>query len=119
MDAAKNFYVGIQNSKDFRRNLLESSKTVVSILKRYHKIKAIRLLKKEKLKILKNHLDDITKLVNHLDDAMPDMGIRATAPKAQRVVPLEQVKVPVAKSHSDLDKLEAQLKEIDARLNNI
>ncbi|PLW79718.1 hypothetical protein C0585_06340 [Candidatus Woesearchaeota archaeon] len=124
MDTSKNFFVGIENSKTFRRNLLEASKNTVSILRFYQKVLNIRDKKKRKIDQLKRNLDEINSLIAHLDNAMPDMGIRASVhkPKAVRhkhVMDNPPIEEQTFEQKSEIDLLEDQLKDIDSRLNNI
>jgi hypothetical protein len=126
MDTSKNFYVGIQDSKNFRRNLLEGSKSLISILRTYHKILHLQKQKQKQLSLLNQNLKEINSLVKHLDEAMPDMGVRASAKNVEnktthkKIVSKKiEVEPVIPKNSSELFALEQQLKDIDSKLNNL
>lgn len=146
MNTSKNFYIGIKNAREFRRETLEASRNAISILKSYQKIVLIRKQKLKLLNKLKNDLKEINSLVKHLDTGMPDMGLRAHLKKVKEVednaseyikkedpnaVPvIEEQNVEVKKpskptprktphKKTELELLEEQLEDIDIRLNEI
>lgn len=119
MDTSKNFYVGIQDAKTFRRNLLEASRSIVSVLKANHKITNLRSQKQKYLDVLRTHVKEINQLIVHLDAAMPDVGIRASKIKKEEsrssIPPINNQSINM----SELDHLESQIREIDSKLNNL
>ena len=131
MAEEETLYVGVNNPAELRKELLESSKEVIGILKDYDDINSIRTEKIEKIMELKEVLAEIKKLISILNEKLPTEKIRASHPlikkpvkKSVSKVRVEQprkeaVKKSVPKQSDEIRKLEDELSEIEARLNKM
>ncbi len=133
------FYVGLKDPIEIRRSILESSKEIVQYLQRFERFKKIRSEKAEEIAKLRVVMKDITKMVRKLKTSLPKTKLRAPIHnhefkvkkqelveeikelKIQNVKGIkEKVSVPKKKQEvSELEKLEAELSEIESRLSNL
>jgi hypothetical protein len=67
------YFIRIDNAKDLRRKVLESSKGSLHILRRYQELLKIRGEKQTLMKSLRNDLKELTVLVNVIEDSMPTL----------------------------------------------
>jgi len=119
----KTVYVGIRNKSEIRRELLESSKDIVGVLKNYDKLNAVREEKIEKIMELKNILAELKQINGLLKDQFPSEKISEKKPvlkksyarKAERLKPRPAAKKP----SSEIKKLEEELGEIEERLSKM
>jgi len=120
----KMFYVGIKEPIDLRRNLLEYSKMVVKSLQKYEKFKDLRREKIEHILKLKSAIREIKKLNNDLLLKLPETKIkferkeRKKIPKGKKEIEEELSKKEIIKMN-ELEKLEAELSSIEAKLNTL
>ncbi|MBR9675753.1 hypothetical protein GOV05_01970 [Candidatus Woesearchaeota archaeon] len=126
----KEFYVGVENTKEFRRNLLEASKGSVNILKSFQRIRFIRKQKIAKFEGLKKEVEEINGLVSHLDDCFPELGLRADKRGANALEAKKKITSKKRKTDlptfiddtpmlGDLHVLDKQLDELDKKLEEI
>jgi len=122
------FYVGVKDTDEVRRTLLETTRDVVQHLQRSEKFKAVRKEKLEQIDKLKKLIKEITKDVNKLKAVLPRTKLRATHKKVHvpKKPTFEEVKKEVRpqpeKKHkpaTELEKLEAELSEIEGRLGHM
>jgi hypothetical protein len=131
------FYVGIKDPIEIRRSILESSKELLQYLQRAEKFKAVRKEKTHQLEKLREEMKEIQALAKKLKALLPKTGLRAKAkpkPAAKKEAPKAQVKqepiketipsMPAPKAEepkemSELEKLEAELGEIEGRLTKL
>lgn len=73
------YYVRIEKPREFRRDVLESSKKVISCLQRYRQVTLIREQKKELMVKLQTELKEIALLIKELDKIMPEKQLRQDA----------------------------------------
>jgi inorganic triphosphatase YgiF len=132
---SKDFFVCIQNPKNLRRNLLESSKSTLSILKQVYTVKQIREAKHEVMDSVINELRELKILVQKTDDLMP----KHTREELKKLVPEIEIKKKSASKRekfslkdkeelaqqlqaqpgSDMDKLTRALSDIEKKLQNL
>ncbi|MEE9525277.1 MAG: hypothetical protein V3V78_01575 [Candidatus Woesearchaeota archaeon] len=125
------FYVGMKDPIEIRRSLLESSKEALQYLQRFERFKEVRKEKEAEIIKLKEAMKDILALVRKLKTELPKSGLRAkphkAAPKpkktaAKKEAPKEvapPIEVEKPREMSELEKLEAELSEIEGRLTKL
>ncbi|MFW5745960.1 MAG: hypothetical protein ACOCWQ_00225 [Nanoarchaeota archaeon] len=124
------FYIGVHNPKDLRRNVLETSKDVISILKQYEYIKQVRKEKRELMEDLDGVMKEIRTSMNKLKKTLPKTQLRQSVDQgmpfeqAARIEQEQIVAESVAqesqkKPLSELDKLEAELHSIEHKLQKV
>jgi hypothetical protein len=130
------FYVRISNSAAFRKNLLETSKGTIGILREMYAVKQIRDKKHEKTEILHNELKELKMLVQKLEEMMPgytkadikkhfpdfvlEKKIKEQPKEApDRKVIEKKITAPKPSSGSELDKLSAALGDIQKKLGSL
>ncbi len=122
----EDFFVGIESTKDLRRNILESSREMVHILQSYEKVKEIREEKLRRIKQLKTVLEELKLLGSKLSRALPSVQTRIIEAEKEAKKSLKkeprQSKVKKEKKEEakkDLEKLETDLASIEARLSEL
>ena len=70
--AEKDFFVGIYDPQDVRRNVLESSKEVVNSLQSHDSLKSIRRNKLKCYKEMRQIMVELDFLVNKLEKSLPN-----------------------------------------------
>lgn len=114
---ADSLYVGISDPKEIRRYVLESSKSMLSVLKGYEEIKSIR---EEKLAVQGEYdqtMKQIMLLCNRLKKEFPEMAARVPseamiAPAPRHVHKKTQRRIGL----NGIDKLEDEMKAIEEKL---
>lgn len=116
-------FVGITNSGELRRNILECSKDILESLKEYEKVKSV---KEEKQKLIQKFREDIkaiSRLINRLKTNLPkvkEVGIKK--PEKEIVEKQEKpkvIKVEKPKEKTELERLESELNDIEGKLNTL
>ncbi len=139
------FYVGIKDPIEIRRSILESSREVVQYLQRAERFRATRAEKGEQIAKLRSIMNEIHSLVRKLRAELPKTNLRVKMHKHEEVVVKEEAaakkteerkakeskagkkEIPAAraapaaksKESSELEKLEAELGEIESRLTRV
>ncbi|MBN2454224.1 hypothetical protein JXB11_01625 [Candidatus Woesearchaeota archaeon] len=121
------FYIGIENSVDIRRALLETSKQMVEILQQLEEVKQLQHTKRKYSEHFKLLSKEIGAEVARLKARFPDFRI-SDLPKKPQVesAPEEKKKekgapakkAPEPEFHGSM-KLESELDEIERRLANL
>lgn len=65
------FFMRINNPNDFRKNLLESSKVILHILKQIYRVKQIRETKYELMNKVSKEIQELKILVYKVNELMP------------------------------------------------
>ncbi len=68
------FYVRLDDSKDVRRTLLETSKAAIHCLRSYQDLVRVRGEKAAALDALRREMRELTMMLNQLDKMLPTMG---------------------------------------------
>ena len=135
----QDFFRRIEYPHDFRRNLLEGSKSALSALKGVYAVKEIRQKKLQKLLELQSAVREIRLLIQKAEELMPKytkhQAIRkfpqlappkpkkekkakkekpVPAPKPKPVVPVQR-----QRSMSELDKLSASIDKIESKIKSL
>ena len=100
------FFVGINNPLDVRRNVLECSREMIQTLQTHEKIKKLREAKIKRTLQLKTVIRELDLLFSKLRTALPKTHLRAkvTEPK-QRL----KIKPSNIKEMNEFEQLETQL----------
>jgi len=128
------FYVGMKDPIEIRRSVLESSKEALQYLQRFERFKEVRKEKAEQRAKLREIVSEINGLVRKLKAALPETGLRGKiSPKLHKEEQKKEKKPKEAaekraaskiesekpKEMSELEKLEAELGEIEKRLTKL
>ncbi len=111
------FYANIESSVEVHRSILESSKNVLSSLKKYEAFKQIRKYKIEYLMQLKHVMGEINLLANRLRRELPKTGLRAAVKKKAPELILKKYQKSRPRPETDIDKIEEDLDDIEAKLS--
>jgi len=112
---AEPFFVKIDDSVEFRRQLLESSRVILERLKRYEDFYEFLNEKKELAFRLRKNLNEINTLVSGLQKELPASRLSNFEKK-----PREKPKLVLEKTKpSKLDELEKELENIETRLKRL
>ena len=114
MKKPSSFYVGIPNSEDVRTDLLNSSKAVISSLKRYGNYKRIREEKVSLIKKLGGAIKDLNSSVAKISSFLPD-----EIPEEKPTVGIRIKKETISKPKRIEELFEQKLEEIERRLNEL
>ena len=125
---SNDFYMKISDSPGFRRNLLETSKETLTVLKEIHSVKQLRQKKQEKINELHQELKELKLLVQKLDELMPNYNkseVKKHFPeffkekqhdkKAKETFQETRTRRPASK----LDQLSAALTDIQKKLSSL
>ncbi|MBW2986943.1 hypothetical protein KY336_00180 [Candidatus Woesearchaeota archaeon] len=113
------FYVGVSDPAELRKDVLESIKDIIVIMKTYENFKAIRVAKAKQVAHLKEIIAQIMLLNNKLKRELPKTRIRAKPEKEIKAFEMKKIekKVPVHKKKmSEIEKLETELADIEKKL---
>ena len=112
------YFVGVKYPNEIRRNVLESQKGVISFLRRYEEIKRLRTAKVEQVEKLNHIIQDINKLVAKVRRDLPKTKLREEQPEMGQKR-LEQLETGKPLRMSEVDKLNAELSDIEKKLKNL
>ena len=112
------YFIGIYDPLDVRRNVLESSKHIIKSLECHDKIEKIRLEKVKSLKEMKKVMSELEMLSSRLKHRMPKSNIRKIDPEkdSDEDSGADHGHVKTKFSH-ELKRLEEQLKGIEKELS--
>jgi len=117
------FFVGLHNSIDVRRNILESSRDMIHTLQSYQKISEIRAEKFKRIEQFKTVMEELKLLTNKLNKALPKVQVKEVEIRAKETFDkkprLSKADVLSKSSISDLEKLEEELSKIEGRLSRL
>ena len=116
------FFVEVKEPGDMRKEVLESQKIVIGGLQRYENIKFLRAKKAESIHKLKSELKELSKDLSELKSILPNTGIKVVSKHKKKAVKEEIVKeekhVKEAPAN-ELEKLEAELHDIEKKLGSL
>ncbi|MBT5021787.1 hypothetical protein HOK51_05965 [Candidatus Woesearchaeota archaeon] len=119
------FFVQIPDSTEIRRALLENSKQIITVLRRYEYFKDKRIQKQELMSRLKNVNNEIQVILQKLERELPETNLRI-----QLKIESKRLKPAVSGVHrkrtisktgksEDLLKLEQDLQSIEGKLSGL
>ena len=111
------YYVGVSDPVELRRTLLESSKIIISFLKRYEDIKNLRTKKAEAVIQLNNQVEDIRKLVARVRRDLPKTKLRQDSVEEKKVAKPKTLKAKIGRA--EIEKLEEELSDIENKLKSL
>ncbi|HJX06105.1 MAG TPA: hypothetical protein VJ461_05320 [Candidatus Nanoarchaeia archaeon] len=131
----QDFFVCVQNPKNFRRNLLESSKNTLFILKQIYTVKQIRETKHEIMDKVVDELKELKILAQKIDELMPQHTReelkklvpeiefkKKSAPRKEKSLLKEKEELAQqiqAQPGSDMERLASALSDIEKKLQNL
>jgi hypothetical protein len=135
-------FLRLSNPNTFRRNLLESSKLILTILKQTYRVKQIREAKHERMERLVKEIKELRILIQKIDELMPNYSktdlkkllpeisftpirkpepalesLLQSAPAKDEVKP--QPKPQLSAQVSDFDKITKALEDVQRKLQNL
>lgn len=128
------YFVKVDDGKELRRQLLESSKLSIHIIKQEYTIKEMRARKTQLMEKVRDDIKELTFLIGLLEKDLPvltkkelaeiapkrpEQPILRKAQKAEPVKPVAQEQKPENKEYSKLRRLESSLEMIEKRLSNL
>ena len=134
---SQDFFMRLPNPNTFRRNLLESSKLTLLILRQTHRVKQIRAAKQELIAKIASEMRELKILVQKIDELMPQYSetelkkilppaeafpsnqMPEATPVQKAIKPEENQKFKPSVPLSELDKLSKALEEVQRKLQNL
>ena len=114
------FFVEVQEPDEVRRNILESSKEIVESLERFEKFKGTRKEKMDNINKLGKIVKDINKLAIDLKNSLPESLIKAMKVSKPEIIEKKKLEERAErKPISELQKLHAELSEIESKLQSL
>ena len=128
------FFVQVKEPGEVRKNILETLREIVEVLKRFEKFKHIRHGKLENINKLRGQLKEANKMLGNLKSKLPQTSLRATVVKEaprhstkphhkkgnkSKIIVEEKAEKMPKKELTETDKLEAQLSAIEEKLKNL
>jgi hypothetical protein len=130
------FFRRIKNPAYFRRNLLEASKSTLSILKQVYSIKQIREAKHQLINLINREIKEIRMLVQKINEVIPQYDKEELEKKfpdlmMQRAIQIAEMPEErfeekehepthhVEEPTSDIEKLTRALDEVQNKLKNL
>ena len=108
------FFVGINNHVDVRRNILECSREMVQTMQSYEKLSRIRDVKIKRIKQLRTVMREMDLLITKLQEELPKTDLRAGVQE-----PARRLKISQSPKINEIDRLEEQLKDIESEINRL
>jgi chromosome segregation ATPase len=122
------FFVAISDSMPVRTGLLESRKLVLTSMKTFAALKEIRKRKAEQKAHLRKNLRQLSSIIGHVKSKLPHIDVpsvevmpekkEAKKEKAKEKSK-ELPKVEEKKKHTEIDRIEAELAEIENKLSSL
>lgn len=110
----EDYFVGIYDPIDVRRNVLESSKEIVKSIQAFERVESIREEKLRYVRDMKKVMAELNLLVSKLAEKLPKAKLRKA---------LAASNIPVVNEHlqsrfsNELERLEDQLKLVEKELS--
>src|SRR3989338_5311256 len=115
-------FVRITSDGELRRNILVCSKDILESLREYEKFKSTKEEKQRLTQKFKEDVREISKSINRLRASIPkvkETGIKKPEKKIGREEKPKFVRVEKPKEKTELEKLEAELDDIENKLNSL
>ncbi|MFH1641582.1 MAG: hypothetical protein ABIC04_01650 [Nanoarchaeota archaeon] len=109
------FFVNVDGSDELRRKLLESSRSIIEVLKNYERFKSANREKQKEIEDLKLKIRQISRLLLKLKSSLPILKLKSPVTEIKSEPKKTLAKMP----KSELDKLEMELDEIESKLGTL
>ncbi len=122
-------FVAIRDSVNLRRDILECSRDIIGSLKKYQNLERLKTEKFNGINQLRSIIRDINRTISKLKGTLPKTKLKIVLPqqkqekkaKEQEMSDVKEKKSEqpqeTKKKLTEVDKLEAELSEIESRLN--
>jgi hypothetical protein len=114
--AESEFFVGVYDPIDVKRNLLESSREVIKSMQSYEVLTHLRKEKLKHYRKMKSVMEELDLLMDKLDKVLPKAQLRKATVHA---LPKKRKPKPKVKFTDQLEILERQLKTIERELSDL
>lgn len=115
-------FVGISEGNELRKSMLECCKSILESLKEHERFKILRVQKLILINQLKGEIKTLSKMISSLKTYLPkvkDIGIKKVEAKKTKKEKTKEVKVEKPKVQTEMEKLEAELSDIESKLNSL
>ena len=114
----EDFFVGIYDPIDVRRNILEGSKEIIKSLESHDRLKQIRKEKLKQYQFMKKIMRELDALIDRLEEELPKSHIRKAIQKEkpEPVVIKKKVYNSEEEYAEQLKKLGKELKKVEKEL---
>lgn len=121
MEKKEVFFVGVNSGPELRRDILETMKNCIENLQSYERLKSLKDEKVHVIAKLRSNLKQISGLIRDVKSELPKTGLRSLPKKPVEEVEVKEVKEPkvVAPKATELDKLTADLNDIESKLSSL
>lgn len=113
------YFVQVNEATDVRRNILHTSKQLIALLKRFEKLKRIRIQKIEQITKLRLLNKELKLLTTKLKKEFPEAKVRIHLGKEKKVKVQKQYRPVDDEGKDELMHLETQLQEIEAKISRL
>ena len=112
------YFVGLTNQEELKRKILESSKGLLESLKSFEDIKNIRKEKKDNIENLKKITKETSLLIRKIKSYLPKVHplMKQKFKKTEEIVVKEERPADIP---SQVDRLQAELDDIEKKLNSL
>jgi DNA integrity scanning protein DisA with diadenylate cyclase activity len=108
------FFVEVKNPYEIRKYILNTLRDILELLQRFEKFKQVKHHRVEEIHKLGNLMRDTNRLMGKLKAKLPQANLKMIQKQVKKPEPAPQIK----KELSDVEKLEAELKAIEQKLNS-
>lgn len=99
------FFVKLKEPENFKRTLAEGSQSIINIIELQKKIEESQEQRRKCFTLLTNNLEDVKKLLTHLEGFLPKKEIKKITPQ-------------IKKTHS-VATIEEELNRVDKKLSGL
>jgi hypothetical protein len=118
MEKEDDYFVGIYEPLDVRRNLLESSKEIIKSLQANENLQRTREMKLRLYREMKRIMEELDLLISKLSKRLPKSGLRKALENDSKKISHRVIQVNNPKFNSELEKLEQQLRNVEKDLSS-
>ena len=117
------FFVGIQNTKDLKRAVIESTRDTIVFLQKFEKFLRVRKEKNDAVEDLKKRVKEVTSMTNQLKKILPESEIHRKLSKDEISVEEQILGAELAKKREDSQsnsekELKAKKASVTRKKNN-
>jgi len=115
-------FVGISGGNELRKSMLECCKGILESLKEHETFKDLRAEKLKLITQLKSEIKSLSKMITSLRTYLPkvkDIGIKKVEVQKPKEDKPKTTKAETPKPSTELEKLEAELSDIESKLNSL